>query len=100
VLNDPRRRGRRRRPDRCVDALKVLPGGDRGDVRGGAGADLHRAPHPRLAALRQLPRSQEGRLALRPIYSAPNADALVELERFEAEWSERYPPMVQAWRAS
>jgi putative transposase len=39
--------------------------------------------------------------ALRPIYSAPNADAaLVELERFQDEWGERYPPTVQAWRQS
>src|SRR3954451_1530195 len=37
--------------------------------------------------------------ALRPIYTAPNADgALVELERFEAEWGQRYPAAVRAWR--
>src|SRR3954452_15467887 len=55
----PRRRGRphqlRRRPE-------GLPGGDRGDVPAGLGADLHRAPDPQLASLRQLPRPQEGRL--------------------------------------
>src|SRR4051794_17114417 len=55
----PRRRGRphqlRRRPE-------GLPGGDRGHVPTGLGADLHRAPDPQLAALRQLPRPQEGRL--------------------------------------
>jgi putative transposase len=39
--------------------------------------------------------------ALRPIYTAPNADAaLSELERFDAEWGARYPPTVNAWRAS
>jgi putative transposase len=38
--------------------------------------------------------------ALRPIYTAPNADAaLDELERFDAEWGARYPPTVAAWRA-
>ena len=39
--------------------------------------------------------------ALRPIYTAPNADAaLDELERFDSEWGARYPATVQAWRAS
>ena len=39
--------------------------------------------------------------ALRPIYTAPNADAaLDELERFDSEWGARYPMTVQAWRAS
>ncbi len=37
--------------------------------------------------------------ALRPIYTAPNAEAAAdELDRFEAEWGERYPPTVAAWR--
>ena len=36
---------------------------------------------------------------LRAIYTAANAnDALIELERFEAEWGMRYPPTAQAWR--
>ncbi len=39
--------------------------------------------------------------AMRPIYTAANADdALIELERFEAEWGQRYPPTVAAWRTS
>jgi len=39
--------------------------------------------------------------ALRPIYTAPNADqALIELERFDTEWGERYPATVNAWRDS
>jgi putative transposase len=39
--------------------------------------------------------------ALRPIYNAPNADAaLVELERFDSQWGQRYPATVMAWRAS
>ncbi len=38
--------------------------------------------------------------ALRPIYTAPNADAaLQELDAFQREWGERYPPTVAAWRA-
>jgi transposase-like protein len=37
--------------------------------------------------------------ALRPIYTAPNAEAAAdELDRFEAEWGARYPPTVAAWR--
>jgi len=36
---------------------------------------------------------------LRPIYTAPNADAaLVELERFDEQWGERYPMIAQSWR--
>jgi putative transposase len=39
--------------------------------------------------------------ALRPIYTAANADeALVELERFDSEWGQRYPATVQAWRTA
>src|SRR5215204_5619094 len=38
--------------------------------------------------------------ALRPIYTAANADdALAELDAFEAEWGIRYPPTVRAWRS-
>jgi putative transposase len=37
--------------------------------------------------------------ALRPIYTAANADqAIVELERFDADWGQRYPATVRAWR--
>jgi putative transposase len=37
--------------------------------------------------------------ALRPIYTAANADAaLIELERFDSEWGQRYPATVRAWR--
>jgi hypothetical protein len=49
------------RPDRLRRRPQGLPGGDRGDIPTGLGADLHRAPHPRVAALRQLPRSAHGR---------------------------------------
>ncbi len=38
--------------------------------------------------------------ALRPIYTAANADdALIELERFEAEWGSAYPMVPTAWCA-
>ena len=53
---------RRRRPDRLRRRPQGLPRSDRGDVPAGVGADLHRPSHPRVAALRQLPRPQEGRL--------------------------------------
>ncbi len=39
--------------------------------------------------------------ALKPIYTAANADAaLSELDAFQAEWGERYPATVAAWRTS
>jgi putative transposase len=37
---------------------------------------------------------------LRPIYTAPNADAaLVELERFDEQWGGGYPMIAHSWRA-
>ncbi|MFL5957717.1 MAG: IS256 family transposase [Solirubrobacterales bacterium] len=37
--------------------------------------------------------------ALRPIYTAANADdALAELERYDAEWGAAYPMITTAWR--
>jgi putative transposase len=39
--------------------------------------------------------------ALRPIYTAVNADdALIELEHFERDWGAQYPMIGRAWRAS
>jgi putative transposase len=36
---------------------------------------------------------------LRPVYTAPNADAaLAELERFDETWGQRYPMIAEAWR--
>jgi putative transposase len=38
---------------------------------------------------------------LRPIYTAANADdALLELERFDAQWGAQYPMIAKAWRAN
>jgi transposase-like protein len=39
--------------------------------------------------------------ALRPIYSAANADhALIELENFDRAWGAQYPMIAHAWRAN
>jgi putative transposase len=65
VLNDLRRRGVEDVLISCVDGLRGFPEAIEA-VPAGLGADLHRAPHPRLAALRQLPRPQEGRLRPAP----------------------------------
>jgi putative transposase len=36
---------------------------------------------------------------LRPIYTAPNADAAAaELDRFDKAWAQRYPMIAKAWR--
>jgi putative transposase len=36
---------------------------------------------------------------LRPVYTAPNADAaLAELDRFDQAWGARYPMIAEAWR--
>ena len=96
----PRRRGR---PDRLRRRPEGLPRGDRGDVPAGLGADLHRAPHPRLAcatsttatARRSPPRC--GRSTPPPTPTPP----LAELDALRApSGAPRYPPTVQAWRAS
>jgi transposase-like protein len=99
VLNDLRRRGVDDVLIACVDGLKGFP-------------EAIEATFPQAwvqtcivhlirASLRYVGYRDRKKVAsaLRPIYSAPNADqALVELERFDAEWGERYPPTVQAWR--
>ncbi len=37
--------------------------------------------------------------ALRPIYTAANADdALIELERFDEQWGQQYPMVTASWR--
>lgn len=101
VLNDLRRRGVEDVLIACVDGLKGFP-------------DAIEATFPEAwvqtcivhlirASLRYV-NYRDRRVvakALRPIYTAQNAEhALHELERFEADWGERYPPTVQAWRAS
>jgi transposase-like protein len=101
VLNDLRRRGVSDVLIACVDGLKGFP-------------EAIEATFPQAwvqtcivhlirASLRYVNYRDKKKVAtaLRPIYTAANADqALAELEAFEAEWGARYPAAVQAWRAS
>jgi putative transposase len=101
VLNDLRRRGVQDVLIACVDGLKGFP-------------EAIEATFPQAwvqtcivhlirTSLRYVNYRDRKKVttALRPIYTAPNADAaLEELERFDAEWGERYPATVQAWRAA
>jgi putative transposase len=99
VLNDLRRRGAQDVLISCVDGLKGFP-------------EAIEAVFPHAwvqtcivhlirASLRYVNYRDLKKVtaALRPIYTAPNADqALVELERFDADWGQRYPATVRAWR--
>jgi putative transposase len=101
VLNDLRRRGVEDVLIACVDGLKGFP-------------EAIEATFPQAwvqtcivhlirASLRYVGYRDKRKVAtaLRPIYTAANADAaLDELDRFNAEWGARYPAAVQAWRAS
>lgn len=101
VLNDLKRRGVEDVLIACVDGLKGFPDA--------IGATYPQAwvqtciVHLIRASLRYVNYKDLKKVAsaLRPIYTAANADdALAELERFEKEWGARYPATVQAWRAS
>jgi putative transposase len=99
VLNDLRRRGVQDVLISCVDGLKGFP-------------EAIEATFPQAwvqtcivhlirASLRYVNYRDLKKVAsaLRPIYNAPNADqALVELERFDSQWGQRYPATVRAWR--
>src|SRR4051794_35685209 len=101
VLNDLRRRGVQDVLISCVDGLKGFP-------------EAIEATFPQAwvqtcivhlirSSLRYVNYRDRKKVAsaLRPIYTAPNAEAaLSELERFDSEWGERYPATVGAWRAS
>src|SRR4051812_46991115 len=101
VLNDLRRRGVSDVLISCVDGLKGFP-------------EAIEATFPQAwvqtcivhlirASLRYVNYRDKKKVAtaLRPIYTAANADeALAELDRFDAEWAQRYPAAVHAWRAS
>jgi putative transposase len=101
VLNDLKRRGVQDVLISCVDGLKGFP-------------EAIEATFPQTwvqtcivhlirAALRYVNYRDQRKVAsaLRPIYTAPNADAaLAELERFDTEWGQRYPATVNAWRQS
>ena len=101
VLNDLRRRGVQDVLIACVDGLKGFP-------------EAIEATFPQTwvqtcivhlirASLRYVNYRDRKKVAsaLRPIYTAPNAEqALTELERFDTDWGQRYPATVGAWRAS
>src|SRR3954467_7122102 len=101
VLNDLRRRGVDDVLIACVDGLKGFPEAIEATF-----------PHAWVqtcivhlirASLRYVNYRDKKKVAtaLRPIYTAPNADAaLAELDGFDAEWGTRYPAAVQAWRTS
>jgi putative transposase len=99
VLNDLRRRGVQDVLISCVDGLKGFPEAIEATF-----------PHAWVqtcivhlirASLRYVNYRDLKKVAsaLRPIYTAPNADqALAELERFDAAWGKRYPATVRAWQ--
>jgi putative transposase len=101
VLNDLRRRGVQDVLIACVDGLKGFP-------------EAIEATFPKAwvqtcivhlirASLRYVNYRDKKKVAsaLRPIYTAANADdALAELNTFEDEWGARYPATVQAWRSA
>lgn len=99
VLNDLRRRGVADVLIACVDGLKGFP-------------EAIEATFPQTwvqtcvvhlirASLRYVNYRDLKKVtsALRPIYTAPNAEAAAaELERFDEAWGKRYPATVQVWR--
>jgi putative transposase len=101
VLNDLQRRGVQDVLISCVDGLKGFP-------------EAIEAVFPQTwvqtcivhlirASLRYVNYRDQRKVAaaLRPIYTAANADqALAPLDAFDGEWGGRYPATVQAWRAS
>lgn len=99
VLNDLRRRGVADVLISCVDGLKGFPEAIEATF-----------PHAWVqtcivhlirASLRYVNYRDLKKVtsALRPIYTAANAEAaLIELERFDGEWGQRYPAAVRAWR--
>jgi putative transposase len=101
VLNDLRRRGVQDVLISCVDGLKGFP--EAIEATFPAAWVQTCIVHLIRASLRYVNYRDQRKVAsaLRPIYTAPNADAaLSELERFDGEWGQRYPATVGAWRAS
>jgi putative transposase len=101
VLNDLKRRGVDDVLIACVDGLKGFPQAIEATF-----------PHAWVqtcivhlirASLRYVNYRDQKKVAsaLRPIYTALNAEAaLAELEQFNTEWGGRYPATVSAWRSS
>ena len=99
VLNDLHRRGVRDVLIACVDGLAGFPEAIEA-VFPSAWVQTC-IVHQIRASLRYVPYRDKRKVAaaLKPIYTAPNADAaLEELERFDQQWGERYPMIAQAWR--
>ena len=101
VLNDLRRRGVGDLLIACVDGLKGFPEAIEATF---PAAWVQTCIVHLIRASRRYVNYKDRRKAasaLRPIYTAPNAEqALVELERFEQQWGARYPATVGAWRGS
>ena len=99
VLNDLHRRGVRDVLIACVDGLAGFP-------------EAIEAVFPQTwvqtcivhqirGSLRYVPYKHKRKVAaaLKPIYTAPNAEAAeAELERFDETWGERYPMIAERWR--
>jgi putative transposase len=99
VLNDLRRRGVGDVLIACVDGLKGFP--EAIEATFPAAWVQTCIVHLIRASLRYVNYRDLKKVtaALRPIYTAANADAaLVELERFDADWGRRYPATIRAWR--
>ena len=99
VLNDLHRRGVADVLIACVDGLAGFPEAIEA-VFPSAWVQTC-IVHQIRASLRYVPYRDKRKVAaaLKPIYTAPNADAaLEELERFDQQWGERYPMIAQAWR--
>jgi putative transposase len=101
VLNDLRRRGVHDVLISCVDGLKGFP--EAIEATFPAAWVQTCIVHLIRASLRYVNYRDQRKVAsaLRPIYTAANADAaLAELERFAGDWGQRYPATVNAWRQS
>jgi len=99
VLNDLRRRGIQDVLIACVDGLKGFPEAIEATVPKAWVQTC--IVHLIRSSLRYVNYRDLKKVtsALRPIYNAVNADqALVELERFDSDWGQRYPATVRAWR--
>lgn len=101
VLNDLRRRGVEDVLIACVDGLKGFP--EAIEATFPLAWVQTCIVHLIRTSLRYVNYRDKKKVAtaLRPIYTAENAEiALHELERFDAEWGERYRPAVDAWRTN
>lgn len=99
VLNDLRRRGVQDVLISCIDGLKGFP--EAIEATFPLAWVQTCVVHLIRASLRYVNYRDLKKVAsaLRPIYTAANADqALLELERFDSEWGQRYPATVRAWR--